>query len=109
LKSSGNGTAAFETLHGGRSQVVGSLDFDTVARLLPRGTAAISGGLAATIDLRGVTASDSAGLALLIEWLSVAKQKGRPVRYENVPAQLHQLARLSDVDDLVSGGSAPSA
>ena len=53
------------------------------------------------IDLAGVTASDSSGLALLIEWLSVAKAAGRALRYDNIPSQLHQLARLSEVEELL--------
>jgi phospholipid transport system transporter-binding protein len=53
------------------------------------------------IDLAGVTASDSAGLALLIEWLSVAKGAGRALRFENIPSQLQQLARLSEVEELL--------
>ena len=60
-----------------------------------------SSGRAAVIDLAGVKSSDSSGLALLIEWLSVAKNARRTVRYENIPSQLHQLARLSDVDELL--------
>jgi phospholipid transport system transporter-binding protein len=85
-----------------RSRVIGFLDFATVSRLLPQGSRAIESGAAAVIDLAGVTASDSSGLALLIEWLSVAKQAGRSLSYENMPAQLHQLARLSDVEDLLN-------
>jgi len=48
-----------------------------------------------------VTASDSSGLALLIEWMSVAKRAGRTLIFENMPAQLQQLARLSEVEELV--------
>jgi phospholipid transport system transporter-binding protein len=96
--------AAFEILEGQRSRVVGFLDFVTVAALLPLGTAAIDSGRASVIDLCGVTGSDSSGLALLIEWLSVAKSAQRPLRYENVPAQLHQLALLSEVDPLLKAG-----
>ena len=33
----------------------------------------------------------------------VARGAGRTLRYENIPTQLHQLARLSDVDALLSG------
>jgi phospholipid transport system transporter-binding protein len=106
LKNSPTGQTAFEILEGARSRVVGSLDFATVTSLLPRGTAAIDGGHAAVMDLGGVTESDSAGLALLIEWLSVAQNTGRTLRYENMPAQLHQLARLSEVDDLLSATTA---
>jgi phospholipid transport system transporter-binding protein len=93
--------AAFEIQADGRSRVTGSLNFTTVSALLPEGDAAIAGGQAAAIDLAGVTASDSAGLALLIEWLSVAKAAGAPLKYENLPTQLHQLARLSEVEELL--------
>ena len=54
------------------------------------------------IDLAGVTASDSSGLALVIEWLSVAKAAGKELRYENIPTQLQQLARLSEVEELLA-------
>jgi phospholipid transport system transporter-binding protein len=93
--------AAFEVLEGDHSRVTGPLHFTTVSALLDVGTAAIGAGRAAVIDLAGVTASDSSGLALLIEWLSVAKGAGRALQYENIPSQLHQLARLSEVEELL--------
>jgi phospholipid transport system transporter-binding protein len=102
-KHSGNAQqdAAFEVLDGDRSRVTGSLHFTTVTALLPEGVAAIDGGRAAVIDLANVTSSDSSGLALVIEWLSLAKAAGRPLRYENIPSQLQQLARLSEVEELL--------
>jgi phospholipid transport system transporter-binding protein len=105
-KHSGNGQqdAAFEVLEGDRSRVTGSLHFTTVSTLLPLGVAAIDNGRAAVIDLAAVVASDSSGLALLIEWLSVAKAATRTLRYENIPSQLHQLARLSEVEELLVSG-----
>jgi phospholipid transport system transporter-binding protein len=106
LKKCRDGNATFETLEGERSRVVGSLEFATVAKLLPVGTAAIESGHAAVIDLAGVTDSDSSGLALLIEWLSVAKEARRSLRYEKMPAQLHQLAGLSEVEGLFTSASA---
>jgi phospholipid transport system transporter-binding protein len=102
LKKSRDGNATFETVTEERSRVIGSLEFATVARLLPLGTAAIEGGHAAVIDLGGVTDSDSAGLALLIEWLSVAMEGKRSLHYENMPAQLRQLAGLSEVEELLT-------
>jgi phospholipid transport system transporter-binding protein len=86
---------------GGHARVVGSLTFTTVSALLPVGSEAIAAGLAAVVDLQGVFASDSAGLALLIEWLGEAKGAKRTLRYENVPVQLQQLARLSEVEELL--------
>ncbi|HXC09292.1 MAG TPA: STAS domain-containing protein [Steroidobacteraceae bacterium] len=102
-RHSGDGlqSASFEVLEGERSRVNGSLHFTTVSALLTLGTDAIDSGRAAVIDLSGVTGSDSSGLALLIEWLSVAKGAGRALRYDNIPSQLHQLARLSEVEELL--------
>ena len=100
MKKCRDGNACFESLEGQRSRVLGSLEFATVAKLLPLGTSAIENGHASVIDLAGVTDSDSSGLALLIEWLSVAKGSRRSLRYENMPAQLHQLAGLSEVEGL---------
>lgn len=95
------GPARFETSEGAPARVLGALDFNTVGELLPSGSAAIRAGLAAAIDLGGVTGSDSAGLALILEWLSVARAAKRSLRFLNVPAQLRQLARLSEVEELL--------
>jgi len=95
-------TAAFELQDGERSRVNGVLHFTTVTSLLSEGSAAIGNGRAAVIDLAGVKDSDSSGLALLIEWLSIARASRRSLRYENIPAQLHQLARLSEVEELLT-------
>jgi len=84
-----------------RASIAGVLDFGTVGDLLGSGSEAILAGHAAFIDLGGVTATDSAGLALLLEWLSVARAAKRSLRYENVPMQLQQLARLSEVEELL--------
>ena len=94
-------SASFEELPDARARVTGSLGFSSVGALLAEGDAAIRGGRASVIDLAGVTDSDSSALALLIEWLSVAKEAHHPLRYENMPSQLRQLARLSDVEELL--------
>ena len=88
----------------GRARVNGVLHFTTVTALLRSGSEAIATGRAPVIDLSGVKDSDSSGLALLIEWLSIARAERKNLRYENIPAQLHQLARLSDVEELLTAG-----
>jgi phospholipid transport system transporter-binding protein len=100
-------TAGFETGQDDHARVSGALDFTTVSALLPVGVEAIAGGQAAVIDLKDVVASDSSGLALLIEWLSAAKSAKRTLRYENVPSQLQQLARLSEVEELLKPAKTP--
>jgi phospholipid transport system transporter-binding protein len=95
-------TAVFEPQEGERSRVTGVLHFTTVTALLRSGSEAIANGRAAVIDLSGVNDSDSSGLALLVEWLSVARAERKTLRYENIPTQLQQLARLSDLEELLT-------
>ncbi len=104
MNNSAGITAEFEPQEGGRARVNGVLHFTTVTALLRTGSEAIANEGAAVIDLSGVKDSDSSGLALLIEWLSIARAEHKNLRYENIPAQLHQLARLSDVEELLTAG-----
>jgi phospholipid transport system transporter-binding protein len=104
LNNSGVVTADFVTQEGEHARVNGVLHFTTVTALLRSGSEAIANGRAAVIDLAGVKDSDSSGLALLIEWLSIARAERKSLRYENIPMQLHQLARLSEVEELLTAG-----
>jgi phospholipid transport system transporter-binding protein len=98
--------ARFEPASDGIARLQGELTLRSVGHLLAAGRDAILAGRAEAIDLAGVTGADSAGLALLIEWLSLARQAGRTLSYRNVPTQVEQLARLSDVQDLVLAATA---
>jgi phospholipid transport system transporter-binding protein len=102
LNKSGVITADFVPEEAERARVNGVLHFTTVTALLRSGSEAIANGQASVIDLSGVKDSDSSGLALLIEWLSIAKAEHKSLRYENIPVQLQQLARLSDVEELLT-------
>jgi len=48
-----------------------------------------------TIDMHGVTHADSAGLALLIEWLQLARSAGREIVFTNMPEQMRDLIRVN--------------
>ncbi len=50
------------------------------------------------IDLEKVTVADSAGLALMIEWIKHSKLLNSKLRFKNIPQQLFTLAKLSDLD-----------
>ena len=54
-----------------------------------------------SINLSGVTGADSAGLALLIEWVRLGKQQNCAIKFQNMPAQMLPLARLFGVDHLL--------
>ncbi len=50
------------------------------------------------IDLSGVTHSDSAGIALLVEWLSEARDNNQVIQFINVPKQMLEMVRISSLD-----------
>jgi phospholipid transport system transporter-binding protein len=88
-----------------RYEVRGALTFATARRALAGGLAAFaSGNGPIEVDLRGVAAADSAGLAVLIEWLAWARRSGREIRVSNVPDALRAIARICEIDELLGAG-----
>jgi phospholipid transport system transporter-binding protein len=49
------------------------------------------------IDLEEVSRSDSAGLALLVEWWKLAQRRNISLRFKHLPEQLQDIARISDL------------
>lgn len=58
-------------------------------------------GLPETIDLGGVEQSDSSTVALLLEWLSWAREAGGNIAFTNPPQGLKIIASLSQADKLL--------
>jgi phospholipid transport system transporter-binding protein len=98
------GSSSLVSVSPGVFRLEAPLTFASVASLRKLGLNAIdaaSNGL--TIELNAVPAVDSAGLALLIDWLASAQAKSRTLKYANPPDTLLSLARLSEVDKLIVG------
>lgn len=94
-------SARFDNTAPGRFRVVGALSFATAADLLRQSEPQFGQKARAEIDLAEVSDSDSAGLALLIEWKRLARASGGTVEFANIPPQLSALARISEVDELI--------
>jgi phospholipid transport system transporter-binding protein len=88
----------------GQLEASGALDFDSAVHALPGGLALIGRGKPCTINLSRVTDADSAGLAVLVEWLATARSRGVTIRYEGIPAQILAVARISDLESLLTDG-----
>ena len=54
------------------------------------------------INLNAVSRSDSAGVALLIEWTRQAKQFQKHIRFNNIPQQMHEIAEVTGVDKMLA-------
>lgn len=88
-----------------RAEVRGSLVFATARRAREAGLAAVRGAASAlVIDCGSLGQTDSAGLAVLLDWLAEARRAGRQLRFEHLPDNLLRLARISAVDGMLQQG-----
>lgn len=56
------------------------------------------------VDCGGITHSDSAGLAVLLDWMAIMKREGRPLCFANLPPGLLAVARISGVEEMLQKG-----
>jgi phospholipid transport system transporter-binding protein len=90
----------------GQFAAAGPLLFSTATAACAAGLAVLAAaeGDALEIDCGGITAVDSAGLAVLLEWLGAARRAGHRLRYSHLPEGLLALSRISEVETLLEGG-----
>ncbi len=79
--------------------VAGELSFACAAAVVEQAKRIFADLTELDIDLAEVTRSDSAGVAVLIDWMRYAKQNNKPVVFHNVPAQLIAIASASGLDE----------
>lgn len=84
-----------------RLQATGDLTFTTAAAALRDGLNLLQRNGTWVVDLSGVISGDSAGVAVLVEWIAAVRRAGGSIRYENVPAQMRAIARIADLEDLL--------
>jgi phospholipid transport system transporter-binding protein len=107
--AAGSTTAGSFTLEpgtAGRCIARGALTFATARAARVRGLAVLGEAVAGPleIDCGAVGLADSAGLAVLLDWLSAARRSGRSLRFAHLPEDLVALARISEVDELLARG-----
>lgn len=93
-----------EDLGGGRFALKGRMSFDTAAGILRESEALFEQHTLLTVDLSGVTHTDSAGLALLLEWITWANHTVREIRFDGMPAKIDAIAKTTEVDNLLTRG-----
>jgi phospholipid transport system transporter-binding protein len=80
----------------------GELGYLSVPAVLQHAGVDMLGKEKVTVDLKGVTRADSAGLALLVEWLRESENAGNSIEFVNVPAQLLSIARVCGLEEILS-------
>jgi phospholipid transport system transporter-binding protein len=94
----------------GQARIAGELTLDTVSTVFRQAEiAATQDRQIADVDLAAVSRVDSSGLALLLEWQSLAHRNGRIIRIRNAPPGLMSLTRLCEASDLMVFEGRPEA
>lgn len=76
----------------------GDLTFATIDRQSIKSVAFLTASKHVMIDLGRVANTDSAGLALMIEWIKHARHHRTQLNFKHIPEQLLNLAKLSGFD-----------
>ena len=88
----------------GRVVVTGELTFGTAREARQIGILVLESSRAERIvvDCAAVSRADSAGLAVLLDWLAWGRRRSKPLSLQNLPASLIAIARISEVDGLLT-------
>ena len=94
---------------GDTAAISGVLDFKTVLDIEKRGAQWFSNDAPAKcrLDLSGVTYCNSAGVALVLDWLRAARAAGKELAIENMPEDMVSIALLGGLDAILplNGGN----
>jgi phospholipid transport system transporter-binding protein len=89
-----NNSAELREAGAGRLTLRGSLDFDSVAPLRPQLRAYLQPGASIIINLKRVGQCNSAGLALLLQWVEDARRQGSSIAFRQIPPSLREITDL---------------
>jgi phospholipid transport system transporter-binding protein len=82
-------------------RVAGELDFDSVAALWAATRELLATEPIRRIDLGDVRRSNSAGVAILVEWLRQARRHREELVFVNLPAQMRAIVRAVDLEGVL--------
>ena len=93
-----------EDLGDGHFALSGEVSFDTAERILQASEVPFEEHTRIEMDLSGVTMGDSAGLALLLEWVTWANHTVREIRFSGMPERILAIAKTTEVESLLLRG-----
>ena len=92
----------FNDLGGGNFEISGDMSFETAEYILRASQRAFEQHENVRVDMSAVDKADSAGLALLLEWMSWAKQGVAKIDFVAIPASVLAIAHTAELKDLIS-------
>lgn len=88
----------------GKFALDGRMTFQTAGDILRASELPFEEHTRIEVDLSGITETDSAGLALLLEWITWANHTVREIRFTGMPEKIEAIAKVTEVDDLLRRG-----
>jgi phospholipid transport system transporter-binding protein len=85
---------------GDRLVLEGAVTIGVAAAMLNESAPLIAEGVA-VVDFAAVTTTDSAALALAVEWMRQAAVSGKTLRFANLPESMRNMAKLYAVTELL--------
>jgi len=95
---------ALKDLGGGRFSLSGRMAFDTAGQILRESEGPFEEHTRIEVDLADVVETDSAGLALLLEWITWANHTVREIRFIDMPEKIRAIAETTEVVHLLKRG-----
>ncbi len=83
-------------------QLSGDMVLSSVQGLLDQTKPLLASGKYSVIDLAEVHGVDSSGVALMLEWIELARKCGTSISFRNIPESLIRIARLSRVETMLT-------
>jgi len=87
----------------GSFEISGNMSFETAEHILRASQRVFKQYENVRVDMSAVEKADSAGLALLLEWMSWTRQGAAKIEFASIPASVLAIAHTAELQDLVSG------
>lgn len=81
--------------------VSGELNFSNVMSVYAKSMSQLSACPQLHFDFSQVKASDSSGLALILEWLMFAKKNKKPIHFSAISNDLLSIAKVAGLEQLI--------
>lgn len=94
-------SATIKKTEDGRLAITGELDFNNVVEFWQESLVLMKDLNELHFDLSAITHCNSAGIALLLEWIKYARREKKSLSFRNIPQQLLSIAKVTGVDQIL--------
>lgn len=82
-------------------KITGNLTFETAPGLLEQSKSWFGDNVSQiVVDLSSAGRTDSAGIALLLEWIEISRKQDLQIKFSNLPSQMREFIEANDLSKL---------